>query len=158
MTMIDYNSSPMPPEKPGGEAIQRNPDRGIAVDAKGNWAYASAAASGDTEVVLPALPGSPNREERLLTKDFGPTVAAKIEAALKRQPYLRSGPSQSPPDVLAHYIATARGAKLLDDGTLHDLERLCKEFSAEKGEHRGTYFATMVRPFLNGLTPKRRKQ
>ena len=155
--MMDYNRSPLPPDKPGGIARERNPAPAIGVDDRGRMTYASAAASGHVEVELPTLPGSPDPTERLLAVDFGPHVAGKIESAMKRQPYLKSGPQQGPVEVLGHYLATARGANLLDEGTVGYMARLAKEFAAEKGEHRQTYFKTMIRPFLNGLKPERRK-
>jgi hypothetical protein len=122
-----------------------------------SWTYPSAAASGHVEVELPSLPGSPYPTERLHARDFGRHVAGKIESTLKRNPYLKSGPQQSPAEVLGHYVATARGAKLMDEKTLAYMGRLSKEFAAEKGESRQTYFESMVRPFLNGLKPERRK-
>ena len=129
----------------------------ITTDERGTWAYPSLAQSGHVEIELPSLPGSIHATERLHARDFGPHVAGRIEASLRGNPYLRSGPQQSPAEVLGHYVATARGAKLLDGQTLDYMARLSKEFAAEKGEHRQTYFETMVRPFLIGLKPERRK-
>ncbi len=60
----------------------KNADHGIAVDDRGELAYSTASESGHVEVVLPSLPGSPNSEERLLAKDFGPHVASRIEASI----------------------------------------------------------------------------
>lgn len=156
-TMIEYSKSPTPPAKPGGVAVARDSDRAIGVNDRGQMTYASAAASGHVEVEIPSLPGSPNAVERLHARDFGPHVMGKIESAMRRQGYMKSGPQQDAAATLAHYLATARGTKLLDQSTLDYGERLVKEFAAQKADSRRTYFDTMVRPFLNGLTPQRRK-
>ena len=123
-----------------------------------DWAYPSLAASGIVEIELPTLPGSPNPTERLHARNFGSHVARAVERSLHGNPYPKSGPQQGPAQVLQHYVATARGAKLLDEKTLDYLGRLSKEFAAEKGEHRRTYFKTMVSPFLNGLKPGPRQK
>lgn len=156
--LIEYNKSPLPPEKPGGFSRPRNADRAISTDEGGRTVYASASATGYVEVELPSLPGSPNAVERLHARDFGPHVVGRIEASMNRPGYLRSGPQQSPAEVLGHYVATARGSKLLDDSTLEYMGRLSKEFAGQKGESRQTYFETMVRPYLLSLTPKRRQK
>ena len=109
----------------------------IGVDNRGQMTYASASATGHVEVVLPTLPGSPNGEERMLAKDFGPIVLGKIESAMNKQGYLKSGPQQGPAQVLAHFASAARGAKLLDVGTLDYMARLSKEFAAAKGDEPG---------------------
>jgi hypothetical protein len=103
----------------------------ITADSRGDWQYPSAAASGHIEVELPTLPGSTNAVERLHARDFGPHVVSRIEASMNRQGYLRSGPQQGPTEVLAHYVAAARGTKLLDGGTLEYLGRISKEFAAQ---------------------------
>jgi hypothetical protein len=146
---MNYFTSPIPPEKP---------DRAIGVDDRGRMTYASAAAEGMVEIELPSLPGSPNSTERMLAKNFGPIIAGKIEASMNRQGYLTSGSQQGPAEVLQHYLASAKGAKLLDQDTLDYAARLHKEFAAEKGEHRQAYFQSTVKPFLHGLTPRRRKR
>jgi len=155
--LIEYGNSPIPPEKPGGFSRPRNPDRSIGVDDGGQTTYASASATGYVEVELPSLPGSPNAVERLHARDFGPHVVGRIEASMNRPGYLRSGPQQNPAVVLAHYVATARGSKLLDERTLDYMGRLSKEFTGQKGESRQTYYTTMIRPYLLSLTPKRRQ-
>jgi hypothetical protein len=130
----------------------------MTVDSTGGWQYPSAAAEGRVELELPSLPGSPNPTERIHAADFGPHVAGKIESSMKRQGYLRSGPQQGPTEVLRHYVAVAKGSKLVQPDAISQMERLAREFAGEKGEHRQAYFETMVRPFLNGLKPERRKR
>jgi len=125
----------------------------IATEERGSWAYPSLAASGHVEVEVPSLPGSPRPTEMLHVKDFGRHVAGAVERSLKGNPYPKSGPKQSPAEVLGHYVGTARGARLLDKGTLARLERLGKEFAGERGEDRQKYFETMIRPYLISLTP-----
>jgi hypothetical protein len=117
------------------------------------WAYPSLAKSGTVEIELPSLPGSPRPTEMLHVKDFGRHVAGAVERSLKGNPYPKSGPKQSPAEVLGHYVGTARGARLLDKASLARLERLSKEFAGEQGEDRQKYFETMIRPYLISLTP-----
>lgn len=126
------------------------------LDANGDWVYPSGAASGHTEVVLPSLPGSPYGEERMLAKDFGMHVIGKIEASMNRQGYMRSGAQQNPAETLAHYVATARGSKLLHPDAVEEMSRLAKEFQEVRASERDGYFTSMVKPFLLGLAPKRR--
>lgn len=128
------------------------------LDARGNWQYPSGAESGFVEIELPTLPGSPNAVERLHAKDFGPFVVGKIESSLNRQGYMRSGPQQSPSDVLGHYIAVAKGSKLIQPEAISHMERLAKEFRVEPGADRRRYFETMVKPYLLSLTPQRRRR
>lgn len=133
---------------PGGEL-----DR---LDKQGKWQYPSAAASGHVEIVLPSLPGSPNAEERMLAKDFGATVGGHIKNAMNPSlGYLRSGPQANGPEVLAHYIASARGASLLNAGAVKSGEKLVEEFAA--AEDQADYFKMVVKPWLHGLTPTRRQ-
>lgn len=154
-TIFDYSSSPAPSAKPGGPAIERSPDRAIGVDDHGHMTYASAAASGHAEIELPALPGSPNAVERLHARDFGPHVIGQIERAISRQPYLESGPQQSPAGVLRHYVASAKGSGLMDSATIGRMETLAREFESEP--EQAEYFSQVVRPYLLSLTPQRRQ-
>jgi hypothetical protein len=124
------------------------------LDARGNWVYPSASESGHVEIELPALPGSPNAVERLHARDFGVHVAGKIESSMQRQPYLRSGPQQSPPQIFRHYTAVAKGAGLMDSGALKRMEQLASEFASEPDSRE--YFAQVVKPYLLSLSPKRR--
>lgn len=126
----------------------------MTVNERGGWEYPSSAASGHCEIVLPTLPGSPNGEERMLAKDFGVHVATQTERAMKQQPYLRSGPTQSAPQVLSHYAAVARGSGLLDAGASRRMSDLATEFENEAD--REEFFSMVVRPYLHSLTPKRR--
>ena len=127
----------------------------INVDSHGQMAFGTAAASGHIEIELPSLPGSPNGTERLHAKDFGPMVAGKIESAMSRNPYLKSGPQQGPAEVLAHYIAAAKGYSLMDAATLQRWERLADDFQREP--EQAEFFNRVVRPSLLGLEPKRRQ-
>ncbi len=133
----------------------KNPDRGIAVDANGGMTYDGASREGRIEIELPTLPGSPNPTETLHAVNFGPHVASKIEAAMNRQGYLRSGPQQSGPQTFAHFIACARGAELLDTGTLRRAETLSKEFASEADQKE--YYEMVIRPWLQMLTPGKRR-
>ena len=153
--MMDYSKSPIPPGKPGGIAGERNPDRGIDVDDRGQMNYASAASSGHIEVELPSLPGSPNPTERMLARDFGPHVVGKIEAAQNRPGYLTTGATQTPAQTFRHYIAVAKGAGLVDAGTISRMEKMAAEF--EKEPNQQDYFELVVKPFLHGLTPTKRR-
>lgn len=136
-------------------ASERNPDRAIGVDDRGNWNYASAAAEGMVEIVLPTLPGSPNGEERMLAKDFGVHVIGKLEASMNQQGYMTTGPTQRPPEVFKHYVAVAKGSQLMDSATIGRMETLAKEFEVEP--ETGDYFRLVLKPYLHSLTPKRRR-
>ena len=127
--------------------------KAIGADASG-LTYPSAAASGHVEVALPSLPGSPRTEERLLARDFGVFVSSKIESSINRQPYMRIGPTQSPQQVLRHYVACARGANLMDAGGIRAMEILAEQFAAERDQK--PFFEKTVRPWLHGLKPKKR--
>jgi hypothetical protein len=124
-----------------------------AIGERESWAYPSLAQSGHVEIELPSLPGSPVPTERLHARDFGRHVAEAVERSVKGNPYPNSGPQQGPAEVLGHYIATARGSKLLDRGTLEYAGRLAKEFAAQKAEDQQKYFESMVRPYLLSLKP-----
>jgi hypothetical protein len=124
------------------------------LDKQGNWQYPSAAAEGRVEVELPALPGSPNAAERLHVADFGRHIIGQIEKSMNRQPYMKSGPQQNPVEVFQHYTAVAKGATLLDAGTLSRMEAISKEFEREPEQEE--YFNQVLRPYLLSLTPKRR--
>jgi hypothetical protein len=150
-----YDRSPVPASKPGGPATDRNADRAIRTDEHGKLNYDSAAAEGRVEIELPALPNSPTTTETLHAVNFGPHVASRIEASMERNPYLKSGPQQSPPQTFAHYVAVAKGAGLLDAGALKRAETLSKEFAGEADQKE--YYEMVVRPWLHGLTPKRRQ-
>jgi hypothetical protein len=120
----------------------------------GGWVYPSASESGHVEVVLPALPGSATSEVRLLALNFGPHVAGKIESAMSRNPYLKSGPQQSPPQVFRHFVAAAEGSGLVDGAVLSRMKLLAKEFESEPEQQE--YFQQVIKPYLYNLTSKRR--
>jgi hypothetical protein len=135
---------------------EKDRDSAIGVDASGRMNYASGSESGHVEVVLPALAGSANGEERLLMKDFGVHVAGQIERSFSRQPYLRSGPMQSPPEVFSHFIASAKGARLLSPGAQARAEVLAREFAGES--EREAYYEMVIKPWLFNLTSAKRRQ
>jgi hypothetical protein len=120
----------------------------------GRWVYPSAAQSGHVEIELPALPGSPNATERLHARDFGPFVAGKVESSMKQNPYLKSGPQQSPAATFRHYVAVAKGASLMDSAAIGRMETLAKEFESEAEQRE--FFEQVLKPYLHSLSPKRR--
>jgi hypothetical protein len=152
--LMDYGKSPAPPEKPGGVASERNPDRAIGVDDRGRMTYASAAAEGMVEIVLPTRPGSPNGEERMLAKDFGVRVAGEIESRMKQNPYLKSGPQQSAAATFQHYAAVARGSGLMDESALKRMETLAQDFEREPEQEE--FFKQVILPYLHSLKPGKR--
>jgi hypothetical protein len=91
----------------------------------------------------------------MLARDFGPRVVGKIEAAMSRQPYLTTGATQSPEEVIRHYVAVAKGSQLLDSGAIARLEKLSAEFETKPDQ--GEFFNQEIRPYLLALTPERRK-
>ena len=153
-TMLTYDQSPIPPAKPGGVAGERNANLAIGTDDRGGLQYASAASEGAVEIIVPSLRGSPNAEERMLARDFPQHVISRVESAMNRPGYLTTGPTQSPAQVFAHFTASARGARLVDTDTLIHMNELAKEF--EQADSPREFFVQKVRPWLHGLTPKRR--
>jgi len=73
---------------------------------------------------------------------------------MSKQGYLKSGPQQNGPQVLAHYVAVAKGAGLLDAGALKNAETLSKEFSSEPSQQE--YFEQVIRPWCLSLSPEKR--
>jgi hypothetical protein len=151
---MNYDMSPLPPEKRGAPVGERTPDRAISVDDRGRMNYASAAAEGMVEIVLPTLPGSPNGEERMLAKDFGAHVAGKVESSMKRNPYLKSGPQASPVTTFRHYVAVAKGAKLMDEPALKRMETLAQDFEREPEQEE--FLKQVILPYLHSLKPGKR--
>jgi hypothetical protein len=126
----------------------------IGVDDRGKMNYASAAAEGFIEIMVPSLPGSPRETETMHMRNFGQHTISKIESALARQPYMTEGATQNPVQVMRHYTAVARGASLLDKATLGRMEKLTAEF--ENAPKREEFYRSTVKPFLGGLAPQRR--
>jgi hypothetical protein len=124
------------------------------LDFKGNWIYPSAASTGHVEIEIPSLPGSPNATERLHVRDFGEVVLGKIEASMNRQGYMETGPTQRPHEVFNHYVSVARGAQLMDKGTLSRMADIAHEFQNEP--EQGEYFKQVLTPYLRNLKPKKR--
>ena len=118
--------------------------------------YASAAASGFVEVVLPAAHG-PNSEVRMHVRDFGRHVATEIERSLRPNMYPVSSPRRSATETFRHYVGAAKGASLMDAGALKRMGDLAKEFE-EVGPDRQEYFEQVLKPYLHGLTPERRQK
>ncbi len=132
----------------------KTPNRAISINERGGMTYASASATGHVEIELPALPGGPNQTERLHARDFGAFVAGKIESAMTRQPYLRSGPQQKPSEVFRHYLGCAKGAELMDSRSLKNMEKLAAEFAAES--EQAEFYKQVISPWLYGLRPGKR--
>ena len=120
-----------------------------------SWAYPSLAKSGHIEIEVPSLPGSPRPTEMLHARDFGGHVAGKIEASLKGNPY-KSGPQQNPAQTFRHYLASAQGARLLDNGSINRMEALARQF--DKAADQRDFFNRTIRPYLNSLRPERRQK
>lgn len=136
------------------EPTKPNESQRIATDERGSWAYPSLAQSGHVEIELPSLPGSPRPTEMLHASAFGPHVAEAVERAVRGNPY-KSGPQQNPAQTFRHYLASAQGARLLDNDSINRMEALAKQFDREPDQ--GAFFKRTIRPFLNGLKPERRK-
>jgi hypothetical protein len=81
-------------------------------------------------------------------------VAGKIESSITRNPYLKSGPQQSPTEMFRHYVGVAEGAGLVDRRTLSHMNELAGEFEEEGGSRE--YFEQVIRPWLYTLKPGRR--
>jgi len=120
-----------------------------------SWAYPSLAKSGHIEIEVPSLAGSPRPTEMLHARDFGGHVAGKIEASLKGNPY-KSGPQQNPAQTFRHYLASAQGARLLDNGSMNRMEALARQF--DKAADQRDFFNRTIRPYLNSLRPERRQK
>ncbi len=132
-----------------------NSTRAIDVDDRGEMQYRSGAETGHVEITIPALPGSPNATERLHVRDFGIHVASKIEGRMNAQPYLKSGPQQSPHQIFRHYTAVMKGAGVMGVEEIGRMETLANEF--EREPEKREYFRQVVKPYLIGLTPQRRQ-
>ena len=138
----------MEPNKP-------NESQRIATDERGSWAYPSLAQSGHVEIELPSLPGSPRLTESLHASALGPHVAEAVERAVRGNPY-KSGPQQNPAQTFRHYLASAQGARLLDNGSINRMEALARQF--DKAADQRDFFNRTIRPYLNSLRPERRQK
>ena len=127
----------------------------INVDDRGALQYASAAATGHVEIMVPSLPGSPRTTETLHARTFGQHVIGKIESSMNRQGYMTTGPTQQPAEVLRHYTSVARGARLMDEGALKRMETLAQDFEREPEQRE--FFKQVVKPWLGSLNPALRK-
>jgi hypothetical protein len=154
--MLQYGNSPIPAKKSGAPAGERNPDRAIRTDERGQMNYDSAASTGHVSVMAPSLPGSPRETETLHVRDLGQHIIGRIESSMNRQGYITSGAQQSPATVFSHYIGVVKGLALLDAATIRRMEGLAREFH-EAGEDEREFFQMVVKPYLGALTPKRRQ-
>ena len=127
----------------------------IGVDERGALQYRSAAATGHVPIMVPSLPGSPRETETLHARDFGQHVISRIEASMNRKGYMTTGPQQDAVGTLRHYLAVAKGSQLLDAGALKRGNTLADEL--EREGDREEYFRQVVKPWLGGLTPARRR-
>lgn len=118
-----------------------------------NWVYPSAAGTGYVQITLPAAHGQ-NPEEQLLIKDFGTHVAREVEQSLAPNPYPKASPRRSATETFRHYVGAAEGASLMDEGTLKRMADIASEFEATP--YRQEYFEQVLKPYLDGLIPKRR--
>jgi hypothetical protein len=150
---MNYDRSPIPPEKPGGIASERNPDRAITVDDRGQMNYASAAAEGMVEIDVP-VPHGPRAQQRMHARDFPATVVRYVEESLRPNPYPVASPMKSATETFHHFVGAAKGLSLLDEGGLKRMEQLAKEFEAEPD--REEFFAQVIRPYMLSMTPRRR--
>jgi hypothetical protein len=131
-----------------------NPDRGIAVDDRGEMSYDGASREGRVSVMLPSLPGAPRETETLHAVNFGAFVSGQVERSFQKQPYLKSGPQQKPAEVFRHFLGCAKGAALLDGSAIGRMEKLASEFEKESAQEE--YFKQVIRPWLHDLSPQRR--
>ena len=150
---INYDKSPLPPEKPGGFARQRDSDHAINTDSQGSWTYPSAAAAGMVEIHVP-VPHGPHSEQRMHARDFPEAVIRYTGESLRPNPYPKSMPMKTAPETLWHFIGAARGLHLLDEPALKRMEQLAGEFEAKPD--RQEYFDRVIVPYLRSMTPKRR--
>ena len=125
----------------------------MTVDEQGNWVYPSAVRTGHVEIVVPPAHG-PNSEERMLIKDFGAHVAREVERSLGPNPYPKASPRKSATVTFRHYVGAAIGASLMDEAALKRMEALANDFEAEPEQRE--YFEMVLKPYLYGLTPRRR--
>lgn len=137
------------------DEVLPTPDKKTAVGVSdGRMEYFTGAESGHTEIHLPALPGSPNQTERLLSKDFGAVVVSRVQSSMSSPGYMTSGPQQSPVGVLRHYLGCAKGAGLLDQPSTTQMDNLIRSMAEAKDPEK--VFKEDVRPFLLSLQPRRR--
>ena len=129
----------------------------IEVDGEGKLNYRGASETGFIEAEIPSLPGSPRETETLHARDLALHIVNKVESSMSAQPYLTTGPVQSPSQTFAHYAGVLQGAGLVDSRTSKQLARLVNDFSGTPKAEQRKYFDETIKPFLGSLTPARRK-
>jgi hypothetical protein len=87
--------------------------------------------------------------EKIYIRDFGKHVRKQVEDAIDR------GKPGAAAAALHWQIGVAQGASLMPESTMKQFEELGKGFAASKDPK--VFFGKSVIPFLNSLTPKRRK-
>jgi hypothetical protein len=89
------------------------------------------------------------RTEKVHVRKFGSHVRARVEDAFRISP-------EEGVNTLHWYIGTAKGASLMDAPTIKRFEELGKGFSESKDPK--VFFGTSVSPFLNSLSPTKRRK
>jgi hypothetical protein len=87
--------------------------------------------------------------EKIYIRDFGKHVRKQVEDAIDR------GKPGAAAAALHWQIGVAQGASLMPAQTMKQFEELGQGFAASKNPQ--AYFQKNLIPFLNTLTPKRRK-
>ena len=87
--------------------------------------------------------------EKIYIRDFGKHIRARVQDALDR------GKPGAAAAALHWQIGVAQGSKLMSGATLERFQKLGTDFAASKNPQ--AYFQKNLIPFLNTLTPKRRK-
>ena len=81
-------------------------------------------------------------------RDFGKHVRKQVEDAMTHSP-------EDGLNAMYFAIGTAKGSSLMPEPTMKQFEELGQGFAASKNQK--VFFGKSVIPFLNSLTPKRRK-
>ena len=87
--------------------------------------------------------------EKIYIRDLGKHIRARVQDALDR------GKPGAAAAALHWQIGVAQGSKLMSGATLERFQKLGTDFAASKNPQ--AYFQKNLIPFLNTLTPKRRK-
>ncbi len=104
---------------------------------------------GLTSFELPARnPDVPGKSEMVRAKDLGHHIAEQVKRGFR----VSSGEAIN---VFHWYLGCAKGAELMDAGTIGHLEKLSRGFAVSSDPAK--FFKEQIRPFLNSLTPKGRK-
>ena len=128
-------------------------DHTIGVDDRGRMTYATAAAEGRVEIVIP-VPHGPYPQQRMHARDFPATVVRFVGEALKPNPYPVASPMRSATETLRHFVGASRGLSLLDEGAQKRMEQVAKEFEAEPNQQE--YFERVLKPYMLSMVPRQR--